>query len=100
MKLVSWNVNGIRASVKKGFEKIVQDFDADIFCIQETKAQDNQVSEALKGISDYELFTNSAEFNSKRTWALQSMTWKVVSPILNLRIFIWSTCTFLIVEMD
>ncbi|WP_339664927.1 exodeoxyribonuclease III [Maribacter arcticus] len=61
MKLVSWNVNGIRASVKKGFEKIVQDFDADIFCIQETKAQDDQVSEALKGISDYELFTNSAD---------------------------------------
>lgn len=61
MKLVSWNVNGIRASVKKGFEEIVQDFDADVFCVQETKAQDDQVSEALKDISGYELFTNSAE---------------------------------------
>tara|TARA_R110000744_G_scaffold54509_3_gene115721 strand:+ start:1091 stop:1861 length:771 start_codon:yes stop_codon:yes gene_type:complete len=61
MKLVSWNVNGIRASVKKGFEEIVKDFDADIFCIQETKAQDDQVSEALKNLSGYELYTNSAD---------------------------------------
>src|SRR6056297_2870751 len=61
MKLVSWNVNGIRASVKKGFEEVVSNFDADVFCIQETKAQDDQVGEALEGITDYELFTNSAE---------------------------------------
>lgn len=61
MKLVSWNVNGIRASVKKGFKEIVQDFDADVFCIQETKAQDDQVAEALKDILGYTLFANSAE---------------------------------------
>lgn len=61
MKLVSWNVNGIRASVKKGFTEIVSDFDADIFCIQETKAQDDQVSEALKHLQGYDLYTNSAE---------------------------------------
>ncbi|MDO6809244.1 exodeoxyribonuclease III [Zobellia galactanivorans] len=61
MKLVSWNVNGIRASVKKGFEEVVSSFDADVFCVQETKAQDDQVKEALAGISDYELFCNSAE---------------------------------------
>ncbi|MFV1449302.1 exodeoxyribonuclease III [Maribacter sp. HS] len=61
MKLVSWNVNGIRASVKKGFEDIVKEFDADVFCVQETKAQDDQVAEALKEITDYELFSNSAE---------------------------------------
>lgn len=61
MKLVSWNVNGIRASVKKGFEEIVKDFDAEIFCIQETKAQDDQVSEALKDIGGYELYTNCAD---------------------------------------
>lgn len=61
MKIVSWNVNGIRASVKKGFEEVVSSFDADIFCFQETKAQDDQVEEALKGITDYKLFTNSAE---------------------------------------
>lgn len=61
MKIVSWNVNGIRASVKKGFEEVVSNFDADIFCIQETKAQDDQVSEALKAVTGYELYSNSAE---------------------------------------
>lgn len=61
MKLVSWNVNGIRASVKKGFEEIVKNFDADVFCVQETKAQDDQVEEALKDVGGYVLFSNSAE---------------------------------------
>lgn len=62
MKLVSWNVNGIRASVKKGFVDVVRDFDADIFCVQETKAQDDQVQEALKELSEeYHIYSNSAE---------------------------------------
>ena len=42
MKLVSWNVNGFRACLNKGFEDIFKDFDADIFCIQETKMQPDQ----------------------------------------------------------
>lgn len=46
---------------KKGFEEVVSNFDADVFCVQETKAQDDQVAEALKGIEDYQLFSNSAE---------------------------------------
>ena len=54
MKLVSWNVNGIRAAVKKDFENVIlSDFDADVFCVQETKAQDDQVSEALKNLENY-----------------------------------------------
>ena len=39
MKLISWNVNGIRACINKGFIDIVDTLDADIFCLQETKAQ-------------------------------------------------------------
>ena len=61
MKLVSWNVNGIRASVGKGFIDIVRDYDADIFCVQETKAQDDQVAEALNDLEGYHLYSNSAE---------------------------------------
>ena len=60
MKIISWNVNGIRASVKKGLIDIIQDMDADIFCIQETKAQDDQVKEALAELSGYSIFSNSA----------------------------------------
>jgi len=61
MKLISWNVNGIRAAVKKEFYTQFKDMDADIFCIQETKAQNHQVEEALENIEDYFIYSNSAE---------------------------------------
>lgn len=47
MKIVSWNVNGIRAVEKKGFVDILNNFNADVVCIQETKANPNQLSETL-----------------------------------------------------
>ena len=40
MKLVSWNVNGLRACVAKGFEDVFKQMDADVFCIQESKLQE------------------------------------------------------------
>ena len=49
MKLVSWNVNGIRACVKKGFLDYFKDVDADIFCLQETKLQEGQITLELEG---------------------------------------------------
>ncbi|TFH62820.1 exodeoxyribonuclease III [Peribacillus frigoritolerans] len=53
MKLVSWNVNGIRACVKKGFLDYFKDVDADIFCLQETKLQEGQISLELEGYHQY-----------------------------------------------
>ena len=47
MKFISWNVNGIRACLSKGFEESFQKLDADIFCLQETKCQEGQVELAL-----------------------------------------------------
>lgn len=62
MRIVTWNVNGVRAAVKKGLVDIIRDMDADVFCIQETKAQDDQVREALAAVlDDHELAVNSAE---------------------------------------
>ena len=58
MKLVSWNVNGLRAVLKKGFEDFFNDVNADIFCIQETKMQEGQAEINLDG---YLQFWNSAE---------------------------------------
>ena len=58
MKLISWNVNGIRACVGKGFLNYFQEVNADIFCIQETKCQEGQISIELDG---YEQYWNSAE---------------------------------------
>lgn len=58
MKLVSWNVNGIRACVNKGFYEFFQAMDADIFCIQETKMQPGQLELDTPG---YHQFMNSAD---------------------------------------
>ncbi|WP_264739338.1 exodeoxyribonuclease III [Cytobacillus firmus] len=53
MKLVSWNVNGIRACVKKGFMDYFKEVDADIFCIQESKLQEGQIELILEGYHQY-----------------------------------------------
>lgn len=53
MKLISWNVNGIRACVQKGFLDYFNDINADIFCIQETKLQEGQISMELEGYHQY-----------------------------------------------
>ena len=49
MKLISWNVNGIRACVNKGFTEFFDKIDADIFCIQETKCQPGQIELNFEG---------------------------------------------------
>jgi len=53
MKFVSWNVNGIRACVQKGFEDFFKEADADVFCIQESKMQEGQLKLALPGYYQY-----------------------------------------------
>ncbi len=57
MKFISWNVNGLRACVKKGFEDFFKEIDADIFCVQETKLQEGQIDFAPEG---YEAYWNYA----------------------------------------
>lgn len=58
MRFISWNVNGLRAVLKKGFEDIFWNLDADFFCLQETKLQEGQVKLDLPG---YEQYWNYAE---------------------------------------
>ncbi|WP_404988566.1 exodeoxyribonuclease III [Clostridium culturomicium] len=53
MKLISWNVNGIRACVQKGFLDFFKEEDADIFCIQESKLQEGQIDLDLNGYHQY-----------------------------------------------
>ncbi|MBP0726606.1 exodeoxyribonuclease III [Bacillus sp. RG28] len=53
MKLISWNVNGIRACVSKGFLEYFKNENADIFCIQETKCQEGQIKLELDGYHQY-----------------------------------------------
>ena len=62
MKLVSWNVNGLRAVINKGFVEFFKEIDADVFCIQETKMQEDQIDDNIKEIfNGYNTYWNSAE---------------------------------------
>ncbi|MEQ9216678.1 MAG: exodeoxyribonuclease III [Cyclobacteriaceae bacterium] len=61
IKLVSWNVNGIRAMMKKDFIKDVKTMSPDILCLQETKAQPEEAKSALSILSEYETFVNSSK---------------------------------------
>lgn len=63
MKLISWNVNGLRAAVNKGFLQQIDDElnSPDILCLQETKAQSDQVHEALAALQGYYIYSNHAE---------------------------------------
>lgn len=62
MKLISWNLNGIRAVAKRGLLDIINDFEADIICFQETKAQVHQVEEVLESLN---LFVSANEAEKK-----------------------------------
>ena len=60
MKIVSWNVNGLRAAINKGFYDFFNDVNADLFGIQETKMQENQVDDDMRKLGNYQ-YWNSAE---------------------------------------
>ena len=73
MKFVSWNVNGIRACVKKGFVDVFQELDADVFCIQESKLQAGQLDLDMPGYHQYwnyavkKGYSGTAIFTTDRT---------------------------------
>ena len=61
MKLISWNVNGLRAAMQKGFSDFFKQVDADIFCIQETKMQEDQIDISIQKLfQNYYSYWNSA----------------------------------------
>ena len=61
MKIISFNVNGIRAIVGKSFVQDMEEVAADIICLQETKATPEQVKEAISSLTNYHIYANSAE---------------------------------------
>lgn len=74
MKIVSWNINGIRAIVKKDFFEDIAKMDPDILCLQETKAQDAEVEKALSSMTEYHQYYNSAERKGYSGVAILSKT--------------------------
>lgn len=77
MKIISWNVNGVRAIVKKDFFENLEKLNADIVCLQETKAQEDQVMEALFGCG-YDIAAYSAE---KKGYSSTAILTKGMNPI-------------------
>ena len=104
MIIVSWNLNGLRAILKKDFKASLLKIEPDILCLQETKAQDQEVKTALSSFNDYHLYVNSADkkgYSGTATltkseplisimkWVTKSMIWKEEFYVQNLKIFIW-----------
>ena len=71
MRLISWNVNGIRACLKKGFLDFFHDIDADVFCIQETKCQEGQVDLDLPGYYQYWNYANRRGYSGTAVFTRQ-----------------------------
>ena len=61
LKLASWNVNGIRATIKKDFVKNMRELGPDILCLQETKASAEEAKETLEVMKEYKIYTNSSK---------------------------------------
>ena len=74
MTIISWNVNGLRAIIKKDFFEDINKMNPDILCLQETKAQDNEVEKALATLTGYHLYYNSAEKKGYSGTAILSKT--------------------------
>ncbi|MDR1473683.1 MAG: exodeoxyribonuclease III [Lactobacillales bacterium] len=68
MKLISWNVNGLRAIQKKGFKEIMQNFNADIFAVQETKLQEGQIDIEFEGYYDYWNYAVKKGYSGVAIW--------------------------------
>lgn len=71
MKLISWNVNGIRACVQKGFLDFFKEEDADIFCIQESKLQEGQIDLDLKGYHQYRNYAEKKGYSGTAVFTKQ-----------------------------
>ena len=86
-KLISWNVNGLRACVGKGFLDFFKEADADVFCIQESKLQEGQsfrgifsigIMQRRRGIPERLYSVRRSRFLYHTDWGLRSMTMRAV----------------------
>jgi exodeoxyribonuclease-3 len=73
MKFVSWNVNGFRAVLKKGFEDIFNELDADFFCLQETKMQEGQADFHPEGYREYYSCAEKKGYSGTAIFAKESL---------------------------
>ena len=67
-KIISWNVNGIRAIMKKDFLKDIKEMSPDIICLQETKASEIDAIKAIEVMEDYHIYINSSKEKKGIFW--------------------------------
>lgn len=72
MKFISWNVNGFRAVLKKGFEGVFKDLDADFFCLQETKMQEGQADFHPEGYHEYYSYADKKGYSGTAIFAKEA----------------------------
>ena len=70
--MISWNVNGLRACVGKGFLDVFHELDADIFCIQESKLQEGQIDLELRGIISIGAMRRRRDIRERRCFRRRS----------------------------
>ena len=81
MKLISWNVNGFRSVLTKGFEEIFNNLDADFFCIQETKMKENQADFNPAGYFSYLFSAEKAGYSGTGIFAKTPISTPATIPI-------------------
>ena len=101
MKFISWNVNGLRACLKKGFEDTFNALDADFFCVQETKMQPGQADFAPAGYTEYIYSAEKKGYSGTAIWAktpalsvnygIDCEAHRAAPSRWNTRTFTWST---------
>ena len=92
MKLISWNVNGLRACEGKGFSEVFKQLDADFFCLQETKMQEGQLDLQFEGYRSYWNYAEKTATNrsaSRMASAPKSTTTRVASSRWRCPTSIW-----------
>ena len=79
MKFVSWNVNGLRACVSKGFSDIFAEFNADFFCLQETKLQEGQIDLQLPGYHQFWSYAEKKGYSGTAIFAKHApLSWSFI----------------------
>jgi Exonuclease III len=73
MKLISWNVNGLRAAVKKDFAETFNELDADVFSIQETKLQEGQIDLDLPGYHQYFFYAKKKGYSGTAVFTKENL---------------------------
>lgn len=100
MRIVSWNVNGLRAVCQKGFDSIFNSLDADIVCLQETKMQAGQLDLAFPGYESYWSYAEKKGYSGTAVFTRVSPVRRVEVPVLDDEVFPGNEGRLVVLEFE